>query len=462
MSQLPTLIAKEVLDSFLNYKMIVAFTITSALILLAMVMGAQNYVRLLREDHVARALQTRSLENQPSYGFLGVVGVRFHRPPTKLSAIATGLELKMGQAARVTIFSDPEIGGSNVGTSLILNLVEPLDLTLIVKVVFSLIALLLAHDVVSGEKELGTLRLCLANALPRDSFLLGKAIGRVLVLMLSLLLPLMLGLSVCQWLIPETRFNQDDYARFLLILGMYLLYTFVCFAAGLFISTLSSNTSTSLVTALLAWVLMTIILPSVSFSVGTRLYPIEPRYEVEARKDMILQSIQKEANQEALQWVSNNPGKRLDAQTIEAMNRKYFDRRANESKKVEEQYQRKLLTQLNLAMNLSRISPASCMSVAAMNLAGTGFMSQQQFSQVLDEYQRSFAEYINRKGRRSSSLASSPTAGLDVSDLPDLTYRPPPVERAVESALVDVFTLGVDLIVLFVAAYVMFLRYDVR
>lgn len=243
------------------------------MILFTVFIGGANYKKLLKEEQTATSLQIRSLENQPSYGFLGAIGINIHRHPSKLSLVVSGLEQKAGRIARVSMFSDPKIN-TNIGTSLIINIFEFLDLTLIVKIVFSLIGLLLAHDIVSGEKESGTLRLCFSNSIYRHTFLLGKAIGRISILIISLLFPLLLGISFVQLIIPELAFGKEDYLRLFLIIAIYILYVLVFFFLGIFISTLANDTSTTMVISLLIWVIIVILIPSTSVLLGTKLYPI--------------------------------------------------------------------------------------------------------------------------------------------------------------------------------------------
>ena len=68
-------------------------------------------------------------------------------------------------------------------TSRILSVQGKVDFVFLVQMVISLIALLFASDMISGEKESGTLRAMLANSLPRDTILVGKIGGGFLALL---------------------------------------------------------------------------------------------------------------------------------------------------------------------------------------------------------------------------------------------------------------------------------------
>ena len=48
------------------------------------------------------------------------------------------------------------------------------DVVFIFKIVLSALAILFAYNTISGEREDGTLKLVLSNAIPRDTIVLGK------------------------------------------------------------------------------------------------------------------------------------------------------------------------------------------------------------------------------------------------------------------------------------------------
>ena len=64
-----------------------------------------------------------------------------------------------------------------------------LDLSSVVIIIFTLLAILLSYNAISGEKEEGVLALALANEVPRYKYILGKYCG----ILISLAVPLMLS-----------------------------------------------------------------------------------------------------------------------------------------------------------------------------------------------------------------------------------------------------------------------------
>ena len=72
-------------------------------------------------------------------------------------------------------------GSTSLGEGSLSSALGNLDFLFVVSTVFSLLALLFTFDAVAGEREAGTLRITLANALPRDLFLWSKLIGGYIV-----------------------------------------------------------------------------------------------------------------------------------------------------------------------------------------------------------------------------------------------------------------------------------------
>ena len=81
------------------------------------------------------------------------------------------------------------------------------------------------------KKEAGTLRITLANALPRDILLWSKLIGGYLVFIVPFLVSLITGLLVLVWQgFPLSE--SDIFPSVLCLIGISLLYIAVFFAMG--------------------------------------------------------------------------------------------------------------------------------------------------------------------------------------------------------------------------------------
>ena len=89
--------------------------------------------------------------------------------PMPLSVFANGMEESLPSYLGMTR------NGITLGIPALVSapfsyILGQLDLLFVISNVFSLLALLFTFDAVAGEKEVGTIRVTLANALPRDIF----------------------------------------------------------------------------------------------------------------------------------------------------------------------------------------------------------------------------------------------------------------------------------------------------
>jgi len=77
-------------------------------------------------------------------------------PSLVLSSIASGISEAVGRAATINYTDDPRLVDSKYASDPIFSVFGALDLTCIIKIVLSLIAILFPYDAIVGEKERGT------------------------------------------------------------------------------------------------------------------------------------------------------------------------------------------------------------------------------------------------------------------------------------------------------------------
>ena len=154
-----------------------------------------------------------------------------HRKPNPLSIFNVGTEnfgantVTVELAKPIFEFSSPiwsaptqKRGSDNPFLSMFLTV----DVVFIFKIVLSALAILFAYNTISGEREDGTLKLVLSNAIPRDTIVLGKYLGG----MLSLFPIVLVGLIVALVIAFSSRVVAfgNDIAHIVLIFGVSLLY----------------------------------------------------------------------------------------------------------------------------------------------------------------------------------------------------------------------------------------------
>ena len=465
------IIAKEIQDTIMSPKFVFTFLLCTILILLSVYTGINNYQAEQKEYSAAVALNKKNLENQPTYQNLAGTGIKINRPPQVLSTIVNGVQEAVGRVATINIAFDPSMIESKYSSSPIFAVFGALDLTFIVKIVLSLFAILFTYDAIVGEKERGTLKLALSNKVPKDRLILGKAIGGFISLLIPLIIPLVLGLLILL-IYPNISLSGDDWVRLCIIGILFLLYLSVFFTLGLFISARTTKSSTSFLILLFVWVTFVTIIPKAAIMTAAQINPIPSVHEITAQKDAYLQEIQKEAVVEGRQYLKDNP-RPEKAEEIAKWNedlKKWaedFQQRLTSkiderNAAIERDYQAKMRGQQKLAVNLSRISPASALMFGTMNLARTGIIEHERFLNSVKNYKPIFTKWINAKMMRSLNLGGGEQPKPELDDMPQHEFIPERLGDSIKRMLPDLMLMILLIIVFFMGAYISFIRYDVR
>lgn len=205
-----------------------------------------------------------------------------------------------------------------------------------------------------------------------------------------------------------------------------------------------------------------------------QIQPIPSVHQITAQKDAYLQEIQKEAMTEYKKFSDENPRPGKDKpEERERWNEKYkkwaedFQTRLTgkideKNAVIEQDYQAKMRQQQKLAVNLSRVSPASALMFSTMSLARTGVDEHERFLNSVKMYKPIFTKWINEKMMRNLNLSGGEQPKPDLSDMPQHEFTPEGFGESMTRALPDLFLMVFLIILFFVGAYVSFLRYDVR
>ena len=121
-----------------------------------------------------------------------------------------------------------------------------IDWAFVIGYVLSLIALLFTFDAISGEREHGTLRLMLANPIPRHTVLMGKFLGAFISVNIPFVIAVLMNLLVISTS-SAVHLSADEWGRLGIIIGIALLYLSLFLALGLLVSARVRQSAVSLV-----------------------------------------------------------------------------------------------------------------------------------------------------------------------------------------------------------------------
>jgi len=486
---LGTLIKKEVTETILDLRFTIASLLCLVLIPLETYISRKDYEKRLDDYHRTKEMYQQSGTKRLKPFDFNLV-MEGYRPPSPLSIFACGIEPFMPDkvlTSRSGFFRTAKESSIDNPQSLLFGKV---DLLFNVGFVMSLAALIFTFSSISGEKESGTLRLMIANAIPRGQVLLGKVVGKYATLMIPFVASLLIALIVLSASPVVSIVSPQLCLSFLVILIVTFLYILAMINLGVLISTLTHKSITSNVVALLFWVVFIIAVPKISPLMAEIVYPIQSRNVVDMRKRILKEGIIGELEQRKLQLSDAAMSKfglsgaehtvfdfQKDPQGIKAkawydsevtaLGDEYEKRIANELRKIEQDYSNKANVQTSITMSFSRISPASCYTYLISELSGTGVMERDNFVANARRFQEKAEQTIYDKfevetlGGRTSVAVTGELAKSEVSP-PEMDYRRRTLAEALQAGWADILLLFLFNILFFAVAFLRFRKYDVR
>ncbi len=433
------IIWKEFAENATSYRNLITMSLCIILFLSSAIVMTRDY----QNRQISYSLRDRMGQTRTG------MRPKLAKPPTVLSVLARGLDPDMGRLIFIW-WSQPrkEVGADVVDPgdrNALFSLFTAPDFVYIVKIVMSILALFFAFDSICGEKERGTLKMMLSSGrTSRSSIILGKWLGGYLSFLVCLLPALLLVLI---WMAthPAVDVGGEDWGRIGLIILFSLAYISIFFLLGLLVSTLTHRGATSLLIILLLWVVWVVGVPNLGVLLARRLSPAS----------------------ESLAFMSEK----------QAIREREFDSGMDRNEaywQADDRYIAEVNKQADLVRKLTRISPLASYTYIATALARTGVAESQKFKRAVIDWDRDIRRTSNQRMQEYRKRMEEYEAGRIVNppkqpkgayewakEIP-FSYSEMRLSEAFMTIWPDVFLiLGIN-VLLFMAAYLSFLRYDVR
>jgi ABC-type transport system involved in multi-copper enzyme maturation permease subunit len=472
-----TIVRKEILGNILSFRFVVTLALLLVVVPVTTFVLTNDYLRKVGDASLRQAEVATYLRSYAHFNRISNI-LKATEPPIPFHALVRGLSADVNLAE----FDDDP-----------LPVMFPLvDLVFVVTILMSLVALIFAYDAVSGEKEEGTLKLMLANGIARPKVVLAKVAGGGLTLLVPYLMSLIVGLLVIL-IHPGVNWKAADWGALGLITLGTVLYIMMFYALGVFISARHHASSASIMTSLLAWVLLILVLPNLSPYVASFLSPTPSRIQVErevqrlgdTERDDLGRKLQAERLRDLAAKYPVLAERLSEADKKRLMERDPAAREAFEAatKAVQDAWDEanrvqgekinairraagvKEEAQTELARLISMASPLSVFTYLATDLSSTGLRNEAYFARISGVWDRAFWDYARK--RIADLQAKDPTTdwwntAVDMSDRPRFEYREEGLAGRAQAALPEFLLLLGYGLVFFVLAYVSFIKYDVR
>ena len=489
---LKTIIAREFLDNILNLRFMIGLVLCLIITVACIIILTHDYRQELADYNHRVNLHEEFLSKYALANWINQM-MPGQKPPERFRPLIIGIS---GDENANSFDENP-----------LPILFPPLDFLFIVTIIMSLLAILFSYDAITGERQNGTLRLVIANSVPRTTILFGKLIGGATSLIIPFILAILVGVLYIN-LNPAIQWDGSAWVELALLTAASITFITSFYLLGLMVSTWSRYSAVSILNCLFLWVLLILVIPNVCPYISAQLRRVPSIRELERRGEEIKRAWIEAGPPREKEVVEQFRGKygRLFSQ-FEALGfGKVQEEQSDNPEKVEKlaaadpqfkamvdafrrerarvgQEQRtalnkamielgadlrtKAAAQTRLAKNLAGISPLADFVYVARDLTGTGLRSLKYFGESKREYRWRFREYasgVETAVEATHKNEPTPQGGwfLDLRDHPRFVFQEESLRGKLNAVLPYWGILVLFNVVFFVAAFAGFMRYDVR
>ena len=499
---------RELFDHINSLRFILTVVILSALMVTNAVVHLRTHPERIRDYSEAVTRSVNKLKSRTQLYALAQKGPgNLYKRPSMLAFITDGGDAYLpGHIWNEGSWSKGSTGGSiksnwwlsygsvNPDAKDFLPQATKIDWVFIITYLLSFIPLLFTFDALSGEREQGTLRLCLANPISRPVLLIGKFLGTLITVLIPFVFAVLLNLAVISadsW----TQLSAADWGRLGLILLIASSYAGIFIGLGLMVSAGTREPRVSLVVLLLIWVTTVIFMPSTLGTLSTKwMPPVQANDQFHASRKAVLEqidadyndrvnAIREKKNPNALSrlqklFETSPEAAKAEAEKLMATWETEGDEElalkaelVNRDVETRERFNREHLdaqiAQVQRARIVTRFSPAAIVQYALESMAGTGFNRHLQYLGHVHNYTRQFRQFIaetDRADTESRHLIGIPEG---MSQKPFSSEAIPKFEDKIafsdtfNTATLDLLLLVLLLGVFFSGAFLIFIRSEV-
>lgn len=504
---------KDFLLNLLSVRFIIGFVLCLVVIPFTLVVGVDGYLNQVRICRVEQEQADENWKNVKEYSNIKPTVVK---EPSALSIFSKGINDNIGtkknlRFGEVPLFLD---GRAATRDNPFLNAFFSIDFATVIAILISLLALVFSYDAITREREDGTMKLTFTGQVSRITFLFGKLLGLLFTLLPILLFCYLLGCLIVV-LNPNIAFSPADWGGIALLFLTSVIYMLVFILLGMFISSLTRSSSTSIIISLLCWIWFLFLIPGISSYLAQSLVKVTLYDNVEHSMAELDGEYQKELYDKRVAILSTFENPRMDfynftmrddgamqiyggaQKMVEVMRQTaawseprridYADKKWAFQKK----YQDELRRQQQVQQYLAWLSPSELFRQTTWKLCRTDADSYLRYMETIRNYRETFVSYYKEKkwfesikyftaqpfdvffteeqiaqqdlfNFDNSAWQRSAYEPFDVSDVPRYVTPRFPLSSALNAALGRAVALLALVIVLLLATIASFMKYDVR
>lgn len=392
--------------------------------------AANGAVYVLKADRVATETERLESENARRYDSVTDLGTavdqdfRFLLRPLGTEFIAEGGAHWFEDTGVVNASTGQGIGEvtRRAAVNNWMDSYELLDWVLIARVVLSFLALVLAYDAFSGERETGTLSMILANSVSRVSLLLAKFGAHLASLTVALVLAIIVNLLVLS-LSQAVTLDVHIVGAAGLFLVSSMLYCALFLLLALGVSCLARTSASSLVVLVLTWAVLIVALPQAAYLIGFRTVPAPNWQQIEDHRQQLATNLSNEGIVPR--------GREVGQADDFAVERQWADRMREEERALQQMYRTfrdQEVRQFEVTSRIALLSPGYAFQQSVEAVLGTGLVRQRAFSRASWDYVDVLRDFIRTRDAADSEsphilfvsdyVSQQPLDGRDIPRFP--------------------------------------------
>ena len=280
----------------------------------------------------------------------------------------------------------------------------------------------------------------------------------------------------------KINLNAQITARIGLIVFVGLIYLSAFVFLGLFISSVTHRTPTSLLLNLSVWLILVVVIPTLAGMAGENLSKTSTESQFLERQEEIYQMWRDPSyGQKLLQDIVRK--KRLaEVEEIQEEAIRLLIEATNKKIKLNQDMWHAVESKENLARNLARISSSATFQFGGESLAFTGIVAERSFYKAAQKFATVYRDYIQGKtgvaykfdwsvhpwqidvrGKIISiSAPRQPGFPKGLKDLPQFNEPYPSISDGFKHGFINIILLILWNLLLFFLSNLFFIRYDVR
>ena len=332
-------------------------------------------------------------------------------PPAPLAPIAAGQRDIRPQAVRVTsdvnLIHERETETAMVGPTRMAT--GAFDPAFFFVVLFPLVVIGLSYELLSGERERGTLAMLLSQPVSQLGLIVGKAASRFALLCVVTLVCALLGLLLS----GASLGSGVAVLHSILYLAVLFAWGAFWFALAIWVNSRGGASAKNALTLVGFWLVFVVVLPGVSEVVVDTLYPPPSQVELLHEAREAAQAVEEKLN--ALEGRHDvNPKEGATAQAIVEVQEALLERSEPVLAEVREQ----TLIRNAFLNRLRFISPAIMAQASLEDIAGSSALRHDHFDEAAEQYHQTFRTFFAERIKAGSRFTLQ-----DFEKIPVFSYR---------------------------------------